>query len=214
MTQMPIKTKLTHLSLMGVMLLGLFGGCRHNQDPDIAILDKLSEAEANPSAERPKTYFPPEWQQPDKTINDFILKVLDTCHRGDYDKFCQFMATTETPPGQENFSKIWHVVGDITVRSVRSDGKTPPSYYVHAIAKLRRPDAQKRTQRNLIVRVFKEMDQWRIAAATQDVERKILVADSQPASGPDAEGGPTGQANHPAAPSTRPAVYKTKHQGS
>lgn len=166
-------------------------GCRRTAEEESNMIDWVPEGVQNPDAPRPVTRFPAEWQQADQSLNDFINKVLDVCHRGDYDMFCQLLAISESPPRQDNFKRIWHGVGQIDVRSVRPDGSQESKYYVHAVAKLRKPDAENRTERNLVLEVFKEMDQWRIAGASKEVSQKILMADSQPA--PDPAGAEPGQ---------------------
>lgn len=210
---MTSTAKLTVVMLAALVSLGSTAGCRRSAEQDADMIDVPAISDLNPSAERPKTNFPAEWQQADKALNEFILKILDICHRGDYDKFCQLMATTESPPSQEDFKRIWQAVGDITIRSVRSDENKPPKYFVHALAKLRQSDPENRTERNLVIEVFKEMDQWRIAGAPKEAARVVLMADSRPTSGP-AQAYPRKQESNSAAPASGPAVYKDKHRGS
>ena len=181
---MVISNKLAYGSLILLGSLSLLAGCDRQQDTGKDMLNLPDLKGKNPDAEAPSVEFPVEWQQADATVNEFIRDVLDICHRGDYDKLCQSMATSDTPPSQEHFKRLWQGVGKIAVRSVRGDGKPDPTYYIHATVDLRQPDSEKRTQRELVVQVSKELGQWRLAAAPKEITGKVLRADSQPAPEP------------------------------
>jgi hypothetical protein len=117
------------------------------------------------------------------------------------------------PPSHDDFKRIWAGVGEVAVVSVHRTKEEPPQYFVHAIVKLRQEDSLKRTKRDIVVRVYKELEEWRISGAPKEIQRKILIADSQPASGP-AEAPASRPVRRVAAPSSAPAGYKTQSPGS
>jgi hypothetical protein len=192
-------------------------GCRDGEDTGPGI-DYGDLVEVQPDAEPPKIKFPAECQQEDRSLNEFVTRVLGICQRGGYDDFCNLFSISEVPPSHDEFKKIWSGVGEIAVRSihmapVRPDDPAPAQYFVHAVVKLRREDARKRLERDVVVRVFKEMDQWRISGAPKEIVRKVLIADTQPASAPASRPNAVAGALS-AAPSSAPAVYKDKSPGS
>ncbi len=211
------------LGVLTAAIMVCLAGCRSDEENLGAEIDKAKLAEAKPTAERPRTYFPPSCQQADQQLNAFIQRILKTCEEGDYDGFSQLLGTTETPPSYDDFGRLWMGIREIAVKSVRTSQEEPPQYFVHAIAKLRKPDTDNRNERDIVIRIFREMGEWRIGGAHKDIARKILVADTQPDSAPAGEPSPSAAPERPgdakpgsAAPQTGPAVYNNKttaHQG-
>lgn len=165
-------------------LLGGMVACNDEADVDGASIDREDLVKVEPDAVPPKVKFPIERHHEDDSLNAFVLEVLDICQRGDYDKFCNLFGISEIPPGYDDFKRIWGGVGEIVVQSIHQGSEDPPQYFVHAVVKLRRPDAQNRLQREVVVRVFKELDDWRISGAPSEVVRRVLNAATQPASAP------------------------------
>jgi hypothetical protein len=178
------KQKLICLLLPWLLATGMIAGCRPDDDFDGPGIDRDDLVKAQPDAEPPKVKFPAECQHEDVSLNTFVAHVLDICQRGDYDRFCNLFGISDIPPGYDDFRRIWGGVGEIAVQSLHLGSEDPPQYFVHAIVKLRRPDAQKRLQREVVVRVFKELDEWRISGAPSEVVRKVLDAATQAASAP------------------------------
>lgn len=221
--QMSINQKLALLGLTWV-LATVGAGCRGSAENTEAEIDVVPLSHADPSAERPSVKFPPACQQADQALNAFVVRVLEVCEQGDYDGFCQFLGTTERPPTQEAFKRLWGGIREIEVKSVRATEGEKPQYFVHAIARLRKPDSEQRTERDIVIRIYRETDEWRISGAPKEITRKIIAADSQPASGPAGADGKPAASSRPAgarrdskqhsmpsaAPATGHAVYKHK----
>lgn len=206
---MHVRQVISHLGCAAAMLLiALSAGCNDDGADDNS-LDPKPISVDNPEAEKPRIHFPPECQQEDPSLNAEIEQVLKVCEQGDYDGFCKRFGIAEVPPSYDEFKRIWHGVREISIRSVHAGRPDPLEYYVHAIVKLREPDNQKRSERDIVVRVFKEMGEWRISGASKDVVRKVLIADSQPAPA-SADEAAAEPGVRPAAPGSAPAVYKTK----
>lgn len=160
----------------------LQGGCRGQGEEAQANIDVPPLAVQDPDAETPRVHFPPDCQQDDKALNAFIAEALKICQEGNYDAFCAMLGTREVPPSLDDFHRIWRGVGDIAVISVRSDGQESPEYYIHALVRLREQDRKGRQERDLVIRAYREADQWRLSGVTKEIAQKVLVADSQPAS--------------------------------
>ena len=170
----------------GVALVaGSMGGCECGEDVLVKTggrIDRETIAEKDPQAPRPGVVFPKKALTDDTTLNEFITKALEVCHRGDYDGFRQLFGTAYRPPDQRSFERVWAGVRDITVASIRGPGReTPPEYYAHAVVRLRQPDRKDRQKRDVVVKVFREAGDWRLGEAPKEIVRKILIASSRPA---------------------------------
>ncbi|MBI4580688.1 MAG: hypothetical protein HY718_13355 [Planctomycetes bacterium] len=194
---------------VGMSVLVGATGCRRTAEDREAKIDYKPLVEDKPDVDPPRIYFPADCQPKDPALTSFIERVLKVCEQGDYDPFCGLLATTEVAPSYDDFQRIWQGVREITVKSVRSAETDPPQYFVHAVAKFREPDARNREERDVVIRIFKEMDQWRIAGAPKDIRRQILLADTQPASAPAAVGRP-GREAVSTAPANGSSVYKSE----
>lgn len=187
--------------VFGVSLLVTvaFVGCRDSSDaPTDAGVDRDPLSEIH-GAVKPIVVFPVEHQQPDASVNQFIRDALQTCAEGDYDGFRQLFSLRLPPPGPTQFQLIWRNVKEVVIKSVHQHPKLPNEYYAHVVVKLRQRDRRDRLERDVVVAVQKEENQWRLAEAPAEIIRQILVADSQPSTRP-AEG-----VGSPGRPATRPA---------
>lgn len=206
---MHVKQVISHFGCVAAMLwVALAAGCKDDWAADNS-MDPKPIVEDQPDAEPPRIQFPPEARQEDASLNAEIEQVLKVCEQGDYDGFCKRFGIAEVPPSYDEFKRIWHGVREISIQSVHAGREDPLEYFVHAVIKLRQEDNQKRTQRDIVVRVFKEMGEWRISGASKDAVRKVLMADTQPAPGSTAEPA-VGAGGETPAPSTAPAVYNSK----
>ena len=162
------------------------GGCRNTGEEDQGKIDVPSIVDEKPGTERPATNFPRQAQQEDPTLNKFIDEVLRVCERGDYDGLCRLFGATDVPPTQAVFRKTWHGVREIEVVKVVKAKEAPPIYLVHAVVRLREEDSKHRMERDIVIRVFKELDNWRMSGGTGEFDKELLLGTSQPASAPEA----------------------------
>ncbi len=174
------------LGLAVVVLL--LGGCRGGGDETTSVTDDISLpplARQKPDAPRPVTHYPPELRPPDAAFNRFVEQFLESCEWGDYDRFCGSFASTATPPGLDDFKRVWHGVKDISVTHLYSGSRDPekPEYYVHAVVHLRDGDNRGRTRRDAVIWAFKENGEWRMSPAPAELAGKVLAAASQPVGG-------------------------------
>lgn len=157
-------------------------GCKDRQgSSDETDAINIPPIGADPNRDRPRTFFPAELQQADTSFNKFVDDVLQICQTGDYDRFCGLFAAADAPPARDDFARIWRGVSEIKLVSIYP--ARPNEYFVHAIARLRQADSRRRLQRDVVVHAFKELDEWRISGAPQEIARKVLHADSRPAGG-------------------------------
>ncbi len=176
--------KSIRLLLAAFCVAGILGGCKCGRDvaaPDEVSIDQPALSDQNPNVPQPEIHFPHELKTDDPTLNQFVLKILDICNKGDYDGYRQLFGTAYTPTPKTNFEHVWQQVRMIrVVRIEKHPRRDPPEYYLHARIILRQPDRQNRTERNVIIMMFKEDGEWRLGSAPKEVSRVIMAADSQP----------------------------------
>ena len=202
-------------AVLGGLLAGLFvvvpAGCKRQASADGD--DNIHVPPitvTTPDAPAPEIEFPQQLKTDDVTVNEFIRKALDACRTGDYDTFRQLFGVTAELPEEQQFGHVWKGVKSIRVAGTYKDdkhGQQPPEYYVHIVVQLRQPDRYDRTERQAVIWLFREGDQWRMSPAPSEIQGRILYANSQPADG----AGPTTRpsrrhaSSRPAAGTTSPA---------
>jgi len=135
----------------------------------------------DPDAARPTVLFPEQFKTDDVLLNTFIRKAMDSCAEGDYDKFRQLFGVTYEPPDGVQFERVWKGVKEIRIAGIHQDPSRPLDYYVHIVVQLRQPDRLDRTERQAVIWIFKEADEWRMAPAPGDIQGLILYDTTQPA---------------------------------
>jgi hypothetical protein len=171
------------LSIMAAISAGL-AGCDRGGDAktDEGSIDYQPLSQVYPSADEPMVEF--HCLTEDASLNQFINNALKACAEGDYDKFRLIFATSQRPPERDSFGRIWQGVQGVYVQSVHGpypNKENQPTYYVHAMVRLRKPDSKDRTKRDAVVAIFKEGNEWRLGDAPPGAKRKILAASTQPA---------------------------------
>jgi hypothetical protein len=147
--------------------------------PDLVDLDK--------TVPTPEVIFPQELKTDDPTVNEFIHSALEACQKGSYDRFSELFGVTVEVPEAPQFGKVWRGVKSIrvagTYKNPSKDPEQPAEYYVHVVVQLRQPDRYERTERQAVLWVFRERDQWRMAPASSEIQGRLLYANTQPADG-------------------------------
>jgi len=185
-------------------LVGALTGCKRqataNPDAD-GDMHKRQNILAHPDWPKPTVEFPQQLQTDDVAVNEFIHSALESCKTGDYDKFRELFGVTADVPEAPQFDHAWQGVKSIRVVGTKKGPQDPPEYYVHLVVELRQPDRYERTERQAVMSVFREANQWRMAPAPSEIQRLILFANTQPGEG----NGPATRPSHRHA-SSRPAV--------
>jgi len=163
---------------------GTIGGCKCSRDvavePDRQI-DRPSIVQLDPDAPRPDVDFPPELHLDDPSFNRFVVHALEVCRQGDYDGFRQLFGTAYEPTTHDNFRKVWGNVKSIQVRRVVKGPQETPHYYLYGRIRLREPDRKGQDRRDIWVMVFRETDQWRLGAPSQDIVDRLRMLETSPA---------------------------------
>lgn len=181
-----IATKMVKIIGVAAAVAGSLGGCRCGRDVKVdegVQIDRPAITEEEPGADPPKTTFPQRWRQDDATVNRFVQDALRICAHGNYDAFRELFGTDYSPPGERDFTRVWHNVREIRVASLRRDPRRegPGEYYLHFVVRLRQPDRKSRERRDVVVRLFQEAGRWRMGQAPREVVDKVLAASTRPA---------------------------------
>jgi len=169
---------------IAIIVAGSTGGCKCGRDVIVedAMIDDVPLVEEKPDANPPRVNFPRSSQTDDVILNRFIEEVLMACERGDYDKFRQAFGTAYNPTSREDFRLYWENVETITVAGVypNQQKKDSPEYFLHTVVRLREPDRKGRQTRDAVVVLFKELGEWRLVPATNEIIRRVRAASTQP----------------------------------
>ena len=164
-------------------------GCSRDATVDEGpAIDKKPISTEDPNAPQPDVLFPDALRQSDRTLNEFIVKVLDICKRGDYDAFRQLFGTAYQPTPEDQFKRVWYGVKSVEVTRVEVGPQKEPHYYVLATVRLRKP-RKGQDERSVPVMVFKESGTWRVGPPSQEAIQALRSLESQPATTP--ASGPT-----------------------
>jgi hypothetical protein len=161
---------------------GVIGGCEcQRSTEEDTNLERPPLAKSDPKASPPKVNFPSHCRTEDTVLNQFIEQAMTICAKGDYEGFRQLFSTSFAPPGRAEFDRVWYEVESVDIVSTHLGKPDPPEYYVHAVVQLRQADRRGRKQRDVVVAIFKEANEWRMAPPSKDYVRRVMLADSQPA---------------------------------
>ncbi len=190
---------------LAVLLLAGLAGCKRQASADADDeINKQKLIVTEPTVEPPAVIFPEQLKTDDVTVNEFIRKALEACRQGDYDMFRQLFGVTEQAPTGAQFDHVWKDVKEIAVRRIYTGKQQPLDYYVHVVVLLRQPDKYERTERQAVIWVFKEGDNWHLAPAPSEIQGKILYPSTRPE-------GESAAATRPAHrhPASRPSASTT-----
>jgi len=150
---------------------GGLGGCKCGQGMDVgdgAAIEKTPFVVEDPTAPAPTVEFPADVRSDDATLNAFVEHALQVCARGDYDGFRQLFDVAYPPQSLADFERVWHAAKELAVAGLRRGPGEPARYYVHIVVRWREPDRKNRTERDTIVKVFREGGKWRIAPVPKE----------------------------------------------
>jgi len=141
--------------------------------------------------------FPPEVQSDDPEINAFVRKAIDICVAEDYDAFRLLWSALEEPLREQEFRKGFKAARKVSILDLVKR-RTPEGegvYLVHCLVELD-PDEVPEPQRNIVLLLRKENNQWRVAkppakevrALKEKYARQNGLVDAQ-SNGVDTDGG-------------------------
>ena len=138
-------------------------------------------------AQQAPVHFPDKLRVEDASVNEFILEAIHTCVEGDYEAFRLLWSAKEEPLTEQEFRRGWRAVREVDIQQVRKL-QTPEGEIVYAVRGLVRLDPAEvpEPNRDIVLLLVKENDQWRIARAPGSV-RQMLAREQSAETKPTAE---------------------------
>lgn len=160
--------------------------------------------------------FPDELRVEDESVNVFVQKVMQTCARGAYDAFRLLWSAREEPLPHDEFQQGWQAVKAIHIRVLKKlklaetpasdlDGTEQIIYAIGALVEFEPtyPARQLQEDREVIMMLIREHNEWRLARAPKAVRKWIRKELEPPGNenGEDAVHTVDGSAQQPVHPS-------------
>ncbi|MCK4657910.1 MAG: hypothetical protein KAV82_00170 [Phycisphaerae bacterium] len=126
--------------------------------------------------------FPPEMHADDPVVNQFVGQVIETCVKGDYEKFRLLWTVREDPFPRQEFQRGWNALQKLRVLALQKM-KTSKGQYLYSLhVRAEFDDTVPEPQKELVLLIVKEDDQWRLANAPAHHRKKILGSTAEDAS--------------------------------
>ena len=182
--QVHSRAVFVRLALLGALACGSQPACRCDANGTARTMAEVS-------AERPAALlFPEALQVTDPSVNAFITRAMTVCAARKYDDFRLLWSAAADPMPRDEFEYGWQAVQSIRILAVEkarleskpespgttSPKTTPPVVYVlFAEVKLDPGHrvARDRPDREVILMVMREHDQWRLAHALRPMRAWI-----------------------------------------
>ncbi len=161
--------------MIGITLLP--GACRQSEE-ESATGDQLNQ-NARPRADL--LVFPDELRAEDESVNEFVARAMTTCASGDYNAFRLLWSVLGEPLPRDEYDKGWQAVTEIRIRALKevslsagaqeNSGESKTAYVVLADVALApsHPAARSEPQRQVVLMIVEERDEWRLARAPKRV---------------------------------------------
>jgi len=138
---------------------------------------------------RPELTFPAEMRAAAPEISAFLDRFLDAWLNGNYPAYRRLVSRAHTPENRERFELISAATAAVTVEAVDliETPRLPPPAYLAVFHVELTPDAAERrgeSTRKIAIIVFKELEQWKMAAAPAEYQPKAPAPASAPAAPP------------------------------
>lgn len=133
--------------------------------------------EAAPPTHGDLLVFPDELRVEDTAINDFVTQAMEACAAGDYEAFRLLWSVRDDPLPRAEFEQGWKAVETIRIRALekvmlapdpdsgRSDTQAVYTLYAHVELDPTLQSHGVETQREVILMMVRERDEWRLARA-------------------------------------------------
>ena len=121
--------------------------------------------------------FPDELRVDDGSVNELVGRALSACGSEDYEAFRLLWSAKESPLPREEFEQGWHAVVSIRVRGLekgfldadpsagRDERETVYALLAEVSLDPAQPAGQKQPQREVVLMLARERDEWRLAKA-------------------------------------------------
>lgn len=162
-------------AVIGLFVTVMTPAC-HRDEPEKTSASVPSSGAAN-SKQPDLLVFPDELRVADSTVNEFVTKAMTTCAAGDYEAFRLLWSVREDPLPREEFEQGWQAVQTIKVRALEkvmldadpNAGRTEPETVYALLTEVSldptQKAGQKEPQRNVVLMLAREHEQWRLAQA-------------------------------------------------
>ena len=171
------------LATVGLVLLAC--ACERQEQSNAPADPDQSRLVVEPPPAAPKLTFPAEIRAAHPEISVFLDRFLNVWLTSDYPGYRRLVSRAHTPEGRERFEMISRATAAITVEIVEllEESRLPsPAYRAVFLVELTPEAAERRGEltRGIAIIIFKELEQWKMAAAPDEFQ----PAADQPASAP------------------------------
>ena len=197
------------LTAVGVAMAVQVEGCRGREDDGPS---PRAPVDVQAKTAGDILIFPDELRVQDATVNDFVVRAMNTCGAGDYEPFRLLWSAREEPLPKDQFDEGWQAVQLIRIAGLRKavvagaaeePGSSPAGeivYIVLAEVQLdpEHPAGKRQPQREVVLMLVRENDKWRMAQAPKPMRDWIRQqAGAGEALSPDAAQENAGRAKPP-----------------
>ncbi|MGB0717582.1 MAG: hypothetical protein ACPGXK_17015 [Phycisphaerae bacterium] len=154
----------------------------------------VTSSDPTPAVEQPPLEFPDELQAEEPEVNAILTKAMTLCTTGDYEAFREIWSARETPLSEAKFRHMREAVTQISIGALekaaikRTDEKgmvVPEIVYVayarmgldvdrlppRAAEKYKDPETGLAPEREAVLMLVREFDEWRLAHAPDEMRR-------------------------------------------
>jgi hypothetical protein len=156
-----------------IALPALVAGCNES--------DKERKQSSSRKSSTVVVEFPSNVEPEDPTVSAFVRGVIDTCIAGDYNAFRLLWSIKEDPFPRDAFQRGWRAVRRVQIVRIekfrrRAENDIVYGVHAHVIVDpaVRKPD------RDVVLLIVREDDQWRLIRAPGALRRRFLGPDEGP----------------------------------
>lgn len=165
--------------VIGGILLALGYGCRREQERDRA------EQQFESKQQAAQLVFPDRLRVEDGSVNEFVQRVIEDCAGGEYDTFRLLWSARDEPLRRDEYEEGWHAIQRIEVLVLEklllapgSGRESQERELAYAVALQVALDpahraAKREPERDVILLLIREHDEWRISRAPRRVRTWI-----------------------------------------
>ncbi len=169
----------TQVAVTVFTLCCLGSGCRPEADRD------RPEPQPKDTRQAVQLVFPDALRVDDQTVNDFVQRAIEDCARGEYEAFRLLWSVREEPLPREEYEEGWQAIQSIRILALEkiflapgAGGDAERAVLAYALAMHVALDpthraAKREPQRDVVLLLIREHDEWRISRAPKGVRTWI-----------------------------------------
>ncbi len=143
----------------------------------IVACERESQPSAGPPAaltEKSPIDFPMEVQADDPAVNQFVRQITEICVEGDYERFRLLWAVREDPFPRREFERGWKALNKVRVIALQKMKTKTGEYLYYLHARVELDESVPEPEREVVLLIIKENDQWRLAKAPAHLIKQVL----------------------------------------